>query len=78
MAFSKSTAERPGYRTSGHKKTLLINKANKIILELGSKGVHLQNMMTMYKIKADSLTTTTKEWSGVIGRLKQFRLDWNV
>jgi hypothetical protein len=74
-----NTAERPGYRTNGHRKTKLINQANAIMLELGAKGINLQHMLKLYGIeKADALRTTTKEWSGVIGRLKQFKKDWSL
>ena len=70
--------KRNGFRTNGDRKTRLINQANAEILALGSKGVNIQLLMKILGIKGDAFTMSTKEWSGVIGMIKQFRKDNNV
>ena len=63
---------RHGYRTNGPKKTRLINLVNQQMVELGAKGVHIQTLFKLLGMKQiDSLHTTTKQWSGVLGRIKK-------
>lgn len=73
MNFNRNTAERPGYRYNGVRKTQLINQANLILMDIGSKGISILQLMKHLGIKGDSKTLTTKQWSGVIGALKAFK-----
>jgi hypothetical protein len=67
-----------GYRTNGPRKTRLINQMNMHMLELGKKGVHVRRVLAHLGITGDSLTYTTKQWTGVIGMIVKFRRENNV
>lgn len=64
---------RPGFRTNGPKKMRLIDMANIQMMELGAKGVNVRRLLKLLGIEGNAHTITTKQWSGVIGALKQFR-----
>jgi hypothetical protein len=64
---------RKGYRSNGPRKDRLINQANLILAELGGKGVNILFLLKILGITGDAVTMTTKQWTGVISKLKTFR-----
>jgi hypothetical protein len=69
---------RPGYRHNGPKKTRLINLVNQQLLQLAQKGVNGETLLKVLGITGDVFTYTTKQWIGVLSKVKQFRKENNV
>lgn len=68
-----------GYRQTGPRKQHLINTAKMHIMHLAQKGINPYMLMKVLGIsKLDANKTTTKQWSGVIGRIVEFRKDNHV
>jgi hypothetical protein len=69
---------RPGFRSNGPKKTRLINLVNQQFLQLTQKGVNIRPLLALLGITGDAVTYTTKEWTGVLSKIKTFRQENNV
>lgn len=71
--YHKSTAQDPGHRTNGIKKSYLIDLARIELLDIAGKGVNGKMLLKHLGISRNTKAITTKQWTGVIGRLKEFR-----
>lgn len=73
--YTRSTAQHPGFRTNGPRKQELILKANMHIIALRQKGVNARQLLKLLGVTGKAASIPTKKWSGIIGGLKQFRLE---
>lgn len=64
-----------GFRVIGQRKFKLITKADDLIRAITAAGVNMKHMKKLYGINKSPLQIPTKNWSGVIGELKQFARD---
>lgn len=64
----------PGYRVIGTRKKKLIDIADKHLVELHEKGVNTHVLLKVLGIHdLDFQKVTTKKWTGIIGRIVEFR-----
>lgn len=62
-----------GFRQTGHRKAFLIIKANNHLTTLAKNGVHIATLRKVLGLQLDVNKLTTKQLTGVIGRIVQFR-----
>ena len=64
-----------GFRNIGPRKEKLINIATQHLIILRAKGVNIPRLQKYLGIKGSAHSITTKQWTGVIGSLVEFRRD---
>lgn len=67
------TLTRKGWRFHGKRKERLINQAQLVLIDLQLAGVHIPTLQKLVGLDRSIYDITTKEWSGIIGRLKEFK-----
>ena len=68
-----------GYRVIGTRKKKLIDIADKHLTDLHQKGVNTYMLLKVLGISnMDFQKVTTKHWTGIIGRIVDFRRENNL